>query len=185
MAAVRPGASFRSAGYRAIVMAGALFYLTACSGSQSMTTTASPTPLGSRPLSVAAISPGAGCPVSAMQQFANPPGDKLPGYGYGPGPVYLSGQIGWYSGVYALILVPPSVRGPVLVRGHQLDGSNGVPLQNQSGSGHLTITGPDGSWRWWGGQMVGAPGCYALQIDGSDFSEQIVFSIIPGPAPPA
>jgi hypothetical protein len=120
-----------------------------------------------------------------MQQFSNPPGNKLPGYGFGPGPVFLSGQVNWFSNVEALILVPPNVSGQVLVRGHQLDGSNGIPLQGQSGNGNLVINGPNATWRWWGGQMQGNPGCYGLQIDGNGFSEQIIFSISPGPAPPA
>ena len=120
-----------------------------------------------------------------MQQFPNPPGNKLPGYGYGSGPVFLSGQTGWFNNVYALILVPPSVDGSVLVRGHQLDGPAGIPLQGQTGNGNLTIDGPNGTWRSWGGQIIGGPGCYGLQIDGKTFTEQIIFSISPGPAPPA
>ena len=120
-----------------------------------------------------------------MQNFPDPPGNKLPGYGYGPGPVFLSGQINWFTNVEALILVPPSVEGSVLVRGHQLDGPGGIPLQGPTQNGNLTITGPNGKWRWWGGQVIGGPGCYGLQIDGKNFAEQIVFSISPGPAPPA
>jgi hypothetical protein len=123
--------------------------------------------------------------MSGEQEFPNPPGNKLPNYGFGPGPVFLSGQLTWYSNVYALILVPPSVSGKVLVRGKQLDGSGGLPLEGQTGNGNLTITGADGTWRSWGGQMIGGPGCYALQVDGNNFSEQITFSISPGPAPPA
>ncbi|TMD41633.1 MAG: hypothetical protein E6I88_07015 [Chloroflexi bacterium] len=120
-----------------------------------------------------------------MQQFPNQPGHKLPGYGYGPGPVFLSGQLTWFNNVYALIMVSPAVSGDVLVRGHQLDGSGGIPLQGQQGQGNLKIAGPNGTWRWWGGQIVGGPGCYGLQIDGTNFTEQIIFSISPGPAPPA
>ena len=53
-------------------------------------------------LKLPSLQPGSVCPVSAQQDFATQPGNKLPGYGYGPGPVFLSGQTQWFSGVYAL-----------------------------------------------------------------------------------
>jgi hypothetical protein len=144
-----------------------------------------PAPPASRPVALPQLTSGMPCPVSGMQQFPNPPGHKLPGYGYGPGPVFLSGQVTWFNDVAAFILVPPGVSGDVLVRGHQLDGSGGIPLQGQSGNGKIEIAGSGGTWRSWGGQISGGPGCYGLQVDGSNFSELIVFSISPGPAPPA
>lgn len=161
--------------------------LAACSETPSSNKAYVPTPAPpqSRPLALPSVAPGASCPISAMQNFPNPPGNKLPGYGYGPGPVFLSGQLNWFTNVYALIMVPPSVDGSVLVRGHQLDGPGGLPLEGQTGNGNLSINGPSGTWRSWGGQMIGGPGCYALQVDGKNFTEQIIFSISPGPAPPA
>jgi len=90
-------------------------------------------------LKLPVLQPGSTCQVSAVQDFATQPGNKLPGYGYGPGPVFLSGQTQWFSGVYALILVSPASSGKVVVRGHQLDGSNGMPFRGQQGDGNITI----------------------------------------------
>jgi hypothetical protein len=137
-------------------------------------------------LKLPTLQPGSVCPVSTQQDFATQPGHKLPGYGFGPGPVFLSGQTQWFSGVYALLLVSPAYSGKVLVRGHQLDGSNGMPFSGQQGDGNLTIApGSPGQWRSWGGPVSGAAGCYGLQVDGDGFSEIIVFSVTGGTPPPA
>jgi hypothetical protein len=142
----------------------------------------SPASLRARPLKLPAVQPNSPCPISPGQDFANPPGHKLPGYGFGPGPVFLSGQIEWHSGEYALILVSPDYAGPVVVRGHQLDGPNGTPLQ----VGEISDSaGSPGQWRSWGGMVSSPPGCYSLQADGAGFSEVIVFYINFGPPPPA
>ena len=129
---------------------------------------------------------GSTCQVSAQQDFANGPGNKLPGYGFGPGPVFLSGQTQWFSGVYALILVSPAYTGKVVVRGRQLDGTNGMPFRGQQGTGNITIApGAAGQWRSTDAIVSGAPGCYGLQVDGENFSEIIVFSVTGGTPPPA
>lgn len=120
-----------------------------------------------------------------MQNFANPPGHKMPGYGFGPGPVFLSGQSAWYSGEYGIIYVSPDYSGPVLVRGHQLDGPNGMPFRAQQGDGDISVAaGATGQWRSWGDMVSGPPGCYGLQADGDGFSEVIVFRITGGTPPP-
>jgi hypothetical protein len=141
---------------------------------------------GSEALKLPNLQPGSTCPVSAQQDFANPPGNKLPGYGFGPGPVFLSGQTQWFSGVYASILVSPAYSGKVVVRGHQLDGTNGMPFRGQRGDGNITIApGSAGQWRQSDAVVSGAPGCYGLQVDGDTFSEIIVFSVTGGTPPPA
>lgn len=146
----------------------------------------SPDSLGARPLKLAALQPNAPCPISAGQDFVNPPGNKLPGYGFGPGPVFLTGQIEWHSGEYAMILVSPDYSGPVVVRGRQLDGSNGTAFRTEQGNATISDTPiAPGQWRSWGGRVTGPPGCYGLQADGMGFSEVIVFYINPGPPPPA
>jgi hypothetical protein len=94
--------------------------------------------------------------------------------------VFLSGQTEWHSGEYAVILVSPEYAGPVVVRGHQLDGPNGTPLGDISDT-----AGSPGQWRSWSGMVSSPPGCYGLQADGAGFSEIIVFSINWGPPPPA
>jgi len=139
-----------------------------------------------QPLKLPNLQPGSTCPVSTQQDFANPPGNKLPGYGFGPGPVFLSGQIQWFSGVYALIMVSPAYSGKVVVRGHQLDGTNGMPFRGQQGDGNITIAqGSPGQWRQSDAVVSGAPGCYGLEVDGDTFSEIIVFSVTGGTPPPA
>ncbi len=140
----------------------------------------------SQALKLPVLQPGSTCPVSSQQDFASGPGNKLPGYGFGPGPVFLSGQTEWFSGVYALILVSPAYSGKVVVRGHQLDGTNGMPFRGQQGDGNITIApGSAGQWRSWGSNLSGAPGCYGLQVDGDNVSEIIVFSVTGGTPPPA
>jgi hypothetical protein len=139
-----------------------------------------------QPLKLPNLQPGSTCPASAQQDFASPPGNKLPGYGFGPGPVFLSGQTQWFSGVYALILVSPAYSGKVVVRGHQLDGTNGMPFRVQQGDGNITIApGSPGQWRQSDAVVSGAPGCYGLQVDGDNFGEIIVFSVTGGTPPPA
>jgi hypothetical protein len=137
-------------------------------------------------LKLPTLQPGSRCPISAVQNFAAPPGNKLPGYGYGPGPVFFTGQTEWFSGVYGLIMVSPAYSGKVLVRGHQLDGTNGMPFRGQEGNGNITIApGTPGQWRQMDAVVSGAPGCYGLQVDGDNFSEIIVFSVTGGTPPPA
>lgn len=142
--------------------------------------------LSARPLKLPVLQPNSPCPISAMQNFANPPGHKLPGYGFGSGPVFLTGQTEWHSGEYAMILVSPDYAGPVTVRGRQLDGANGMAFRTEQGNSDISDSAVlPGQWRSWGGRVLGPPGCYGLQADGAGFSEVIVFSINWGPPPPA
>ena len=142
--------------------------------------------LGARPLKLPALPPNSSCPISPGGNFVNPPGNKLPGYGFGPGPVFLTGQTEWHSGEYALIMAAPNYSGPLVVRGRQLDGSNGTAFRTEQGSATINDTAiAPGQWRSWGGRLSGPSGCYGLQADGVGFSEVIVFYINPGPQPPA
>ncbi len=85
-----------------------------------------------------------------------------------------------------MILVSPDYSGPVVVRGRQLDGSNGTAFHTEQGSATISDTAiAPGQWRSWGGRLSGPSGCYGLQVDGVGFSEVIVFYINPGPPPPA
>ena len=167
----------------AVVLAGCLASPQAEVHSSASAAANSPT---AQSLKLPNLQPGSTCPVSAQQDFANPPGNKLPGYGFGPGPVFLSGQTEWFSGVYALIMVSPAYSGKVVVRGHQLDGTNGMPFRGQPGDGNITIPpGSPGQWRHSDAVVSGAAGCYGLQVDGDGFSEIIVFSVTGGTPPPA
>lgn len=155
--------------------------------------------LYSRELKVPTLAPGAECPVTPTQTIGSgspSKRDEIPGYGYGTWPVFLSGQDRWFAGEAALLLINPEYGGPLIVRGHQLDGSGGMPLQSTSDAPsspvgtHGVEFGPATSatkWREWNGQITpgAAPGCYALQADGFTFTTQIIFAIQPGPPPPA
>jgi hypothetical protein len=90
---------------------------------------------------------------------------------------------GWY-GTKTLWVIAPEYMGPVLIRGAQLDGNGPVGFGENPLIGHLVIPPgptvnmlPDGSRTAPGGTYVKGPGCYALQVDGLDFSYVIVFDV--------
>src|SRR6478735_3373976 len=93
------------------------------------------------------------------------------------GGVWFGDKVFWY--------VRPGYRGPVLIHGHRLDGPqpvrfNGakVPLAElhirpgQTASWHGQ---PPGSRGLSSSLRVVAPGCYGFQIDGTTFSQVVVF----------
>jgi hypothetical protein len=153
--------------------------------------------LYSRDLNLPALAAGAECPVSPTQIIGSgsisKPND-LPGYGYGTWPVFLSGQDEWFAGEAALLLINSEYDGPLIVRGHQLDGSGGMPLESTAdpGSSSIGMHGVEfgrsslAKWREWNGRITSgiASGCYGLQADGFTFTTHIVFAIRPG-VPPA
>jgi len=76
----------------------------------------------------------------------------------------------------------PSYHGPVLIRGRKLTAHDGlgfgagiVPQAEMDvppGSGDPNA----GGWRFWSGYArLRSPGCYGLQVDGTTFSEIIIF----------
>jgi hypothetical protein len=117
------------------------------------------------------------------------PEDKLPSYGYGTGPVYLSGQLQWYAGgEEALFLIDSAYTGTVRITGHLAGDAAAVP----------TFTGPTVSgseldipadsnppyWRFWDGQTsFSKPGCYTLNLQ-SHSVDPITIYVHPGPPPP-
>lgn len=162
--------------------------------------------LRSRALAIPRVASDSTCPTSPYVQirtgYAVPPpagtpirNKGIPGYGYGAGPVYLTGQVvglvfgqmqapGWFAGQIAQIVVDPSYSGPVLIRGHQADGPGGFPLD--SPGGEVTFAGalPSADYRKWGGPVVGPPGCYALQVDTDIGTSLIWFLVVAGSPPP-
>ena len=145
-----------------------------------------------RPLTIPTISRGDACPVTTAVGDPNRIG--LAGTFWGAGPVYvgLPGAtptllFSWppaplfadnaWSGNKAPWVIDALYDGPVLVRGHQLDGLD--PLQfDRSLAPQLRFAAGErrghglahGSFT-----RVRTPGCYAYQVDGLGFSYAIVF----------
>jgi hypothetical protein len=153
--------------------------------------------LRERPLHIESLAAGAACPTSRLRKTSPEYGPGL-----GDGPVYPLGFS--KRGVLRFSYPPPKnsifagsawggqkvlwvsdaeYGGPILIRGHQIDGLN--PLQFGQGSAELlrelAFEGPSadnyiGGWRDFPSYTrLRAPGCYAYQVDGAAFSDVIVF----------
>jgi hypothetical protein len=145
-----------------------------------------------RPLHFPSLSPRAGCPLSPAASAAGYAGPAL-----GTGPVYVAqGSLldvtpfvgSAWRGAAVTWVAAPSYTGPVLIRGAQL---TGPPLPLGFGEGHAPVDElqlltaatksagePDGAREWPSFTRVqGPPGCYAYQVDGTNFSEVIVFEV--------
>jgi hypothetical protein len=121
-------------------------------------------------------------PVYAISLFSLARTGVLP-FEYPPRPDLFPRSV-WGGQVLKWIGEPRYV-GPVLIRGRQINGphrlgfGNGtVPfseMQLPPGHGDPQV----GGWRGWGGYArFRAPGCYGVQVDGTTFSEVIVFKAV-------
>lgn len=143
-----------------------------------------------RPLQIPMIATGAACSLTEGRNVAPAYGPAL-----GDGPVYAVGlgtagvlrystrqEGGWYY-QKVLFVVAPAYRGPVLIRGRQLDGPNearfdegAVPpaeLQLAPAAGEST------NWRNYPSFVrFHVPGCYAWQFDGEGFSTVVIFQVV-------
>ncbi len=164
----------------------------------------SPAELWQRPWLAPALADSAACPVSTPTAF------DAQGALYGAGPVQLRFAVEnssviftspvsaqrWAQGQLPKTTVmtwqaTTGYTGPILLRGQQLDGAAQVAFGSTSAphSGLFIATGTgftSGHER--GGSVdpyVDQPGCYALQIDGSDFSYAVVFAARDAAPPPA
>jgi hypothetical protein len=83
----------------------------------------------------------------------------------------------------------PSYQGPILMRGRRLDRAGKIAFGGEPPSGEPELVDPqlppgpsangtDGWREWPGGNLIPALGCYAFQIDGTNFSSVIVFRAI-------
>ena len=164
--------------------------------SASVTGSAELNSLLQRPLHLPPLPAGTPCPTSPVKRV-------LPAFGLaqGNGPVYeaatydqapspavllytdaahfggdgLANQ-GW-GGQKVLWFVDPRYQGYVLVRGHQIGGPHGMRFQT-SLDPQLVIHTADGGSPWPNFPSytrLQAPGCYAYQVDGATFSDEIVF----------
>jgi hypothetical protein len=153
--------------------------------------------LRERPLHIENLEAGESCPALR-------PHDLSPAFapGLGDGPVYpvgfgkrgvllfayppekngLFAGSDW-SGQKVLWVSDPKYDGPILIRGRQVDGTNGLRF-GRNGPRLLEelAFGAHGAGNWSGGwrnfpsyTRLRAPGCYAYQVDGAGFSDTIVF----------
>jgi hypothetical protein len=148
--------------------------------------------LRARPLSIPSISPGSPCPVT-------PSGHANDNFGIvlGTGPVYPIGfgadgvyhyspifeEGGWYF-MKVLWIADPSYKGPALVRGLRVDGPGQVRFERGPNPptelqlAQDTSVGAPGDWpNWPSYTRVQSLGCYAYQVDGTNFSKTIVFRV--------
>lgn len=152
-----------------------------------------------RPLALPRVNVGGACPTTGGQRFDN---GQFAGIALGEGPVQplvagggpevergrvvfrpYPGRRGWYS-TKSLWFARPEYQGPVLIHGRRLDGPEMIVfgeapslVEPQLGPG-ATLNGRDGWRQWPGGTWLRRPGCYAWQIDGSNFSHVIVIEAV-------
>jgi hypothetical protein len=153
-----------------------------------------------RPLNLPTVAPGSSCPTSGGKSvspdfgIALGDGPLYPVSFYPDGTYYYAGATqegGWYL-LKVLWISSPDYSGPALVRGKQIDGPNELRFGegpnpqtelrlNTANSNNRTGTG----WRDWPGYTrLRAPGCYAYQVDGNNFSRVIVFKATDAMPPP-
>jgi hypothetical protein len=159
--------------------------------------------LQQRPLHLPTIAPGDSCPTTAEKRVT----DNF-GIAQGDGPVYatigadaiaaeavfhyVDAQHLWqnnanspkWGGQKVLWFVNPNYQGLVLVRGKQMDGPHAILFSDGPGQPltpqHVFDTTSGGS-PWPNSSSytrLQAPGCYAYQVDGANFSYGIVFRAV-------
>jgi hypothetical protein len=149
--------------------------------------------LRQRPLRLPTLASGARCPAEHARQVT-----PQFGAGIGAGPAYAA--LGVAAGAQGVLLIgPPSNfestkwggnkvlwyvspqhQGPILVRGHQLDGPNEVRFEfgDVPPVELAFMAGASDPSDWTNVPSytrLRAPGCYAYQVDGTTFTEVIVF----------
>jgi hypothetical protein len=156
-----------------------------------------------RPLEIPRLARGSACPVSpvarsvAWRRFG-----IAPGIGRGPAYPVLGGntlelrapesfESRRWGGQKVFWFVLPRYRGPVLIRGRQLDGPYRVRFQSGDVPPAELRIAPGRSVYWSGKPdrsrgmpsytRLRAPGCYGFQIDGPTFSRVIVFRALRAP----
>jgi hypothetical protein len=151
-----------------------------------------------RPLHVTRIAVGAPCPTSAVRRNVPPVVSVNIAHAFGPGPVYPT--LGISSGRAAVVMVwgpteapylgwagtkvlwtVPNYKGPVLIRGRQVDGADRVGFDLGPGwTGRvlpeIRLVGPEEGLHP-AATFVRAEGCYAYQVDTLRTSYRIVFEV--------
>ena len=152
-----------------------------------------------RPLTLPTVKADDPCPRTAGQRIARIEGTVL-----GDGPVYIQGpgadevvylgdgpMAGDHRAIPLRWVMSPGQVGPILIRGRALDGSDGLRFGIEDPQPELPvwqrINAETRDWMVWRRTAddiaVPGPGCYAVQIDGLDFSQVIVFEVVAGAAP--
>jgi hypothetical protein len=153
-------------------------------------------PTLSRPLALPSLAAGARCPATRGRMSTS---TYVRGQEYGSGPVRLVlGDRGDPSrGIVALgepdrspwlaaenvLLINPSYRGPVLLRGQRLDRPGTAFFDGDEVISYLDPPYPDANTQKDGSRtppasiFVRSPGCYGFQIDGTDFTTTIVLDM--------
>ncbi len=151
--------------------------------------------LEDRPVRTPAV--GAGCPTSVGRTI-RPVGAGFTGstIASGESPAWFAGDFaqpftlrrsnrtpaGWYD-LKAIWVVSSDYHGPVLIRAAQLTGAGGIGFSIAVGDAPTleelplsTGNRPDGLWYSLPtSTFIRGPGCFAYQVDGSNFTETIVF----------
>lgn len=150
-----------------------------------------------RPLALPTMSLGAYCPLTPGASISPHFG---PGLGGGPAyPIMSNDAIYHYSAAQPtrdgwvelkiLWVSAPTYSGPLLVRGHRIDGPQSLLFTTSATGGSdppqeelrlfASNTSPLEGWRNWPSYtFIQTPGCYAYQVDGTTFSYTIVFLIV-------
>jgi hypothetical protein len=131
------------------------------------------------------------CHVTVGRQLVIPrsPADNLPSYGYGAGPVYLSGQLTWYvTGEEAVFLINGTDTAAVTITGHLVGDGGTQPIFTGTDANGAVIDVPAGNdspyWRFWDGQMsFTKAGCYTLGFQSQGANETVTIYVHPGGPP--
>lgn len=156
--------------------------------------------LQQRPLHLPTLAAGGRCPASKLASQITGArygvgGAVGPGPGYavlGRASLFTVFRPGWgaWAGQKVLWFVLPSYKGPVLIRGRRLGGSQLMRFDGgKKPAAEIRIA--PGETVTWTGQVPGSrgrpsvvrlrvPGCYGVQIDGTSFSEVVVFPVSTG-----
>jgi hypothetical protein len=154
-----------------------------------------------RPLQLPTLQPGQACPISPRSTEVTGGRYGVDG-AIGAGPVYpILGPSrsllaffrpdewgrGPWAGQKVLWLVRPDYEGPVLIRGRRLGGWQWMRFDRGARPGAEIRLEPGETVTWTGQQpgsrgrpsyvRVRAAGCYAVQIDGTSFTEVVVFPV--------
>jgi hypothetical protein len=150
--------------------------------------------LRARPLNLPTVAAGSACPANSGSQVN-------PGFGLvlGTGPVYPAGfgadgvyhyngtneEGGWLY-IKVLWIVDSAYKGQTLVRGHQIDGPGEMRFERGASPAtelqlaqETALSSPNSWSNWPTYTRIKGPGCYAYQIDGSNFSKTVVFRAEP------